>query len=792
MEKSAAIDYENSSATEIFFEIITAFKLPEEATFLECLQDTEGRFQKNESLLYDYKVEFPFSQSDSYFGGIMRAICGFHNSHGGLIIFGVHDVSRTAGKNEVVIDTEKVQRRLREDLSQEVNIEHNAYETKTGKVDVLLIAKRNIGVPPVRLNRKIDKYLPEHIYYREGPEVLNAQLVEENKNLKDLEWLYGERDHPSLETMTDNKIPQSLPASPSTLDTFIGRFQVVEDTMDWLLNKHRQPRLFLWGSGGSGKSSIAYEIASIVAQNGNGLLDRKNGQPFERVIYVSAKKTFLDPISAKIETFEGTDFTGALQLFRTILDLAHWTDETIKDWDEERCIEELEAMFDLEKQLIVIDDIDTVSTSEEDAGMEQLYNIVARCASQSKILYTLRNIPSYAKVSSIEVPGLDIKYEFPPFIKACVQKFKVSEPSLAEKEKIADISERRPLAIETILGLRRKTSSYEDAIKRWGSSGSQARDYLFSREYEQLDKSNKSRYLLATLSMFEQPVSSDALANILNFFSEEQIQDAIAECRDMFLKVTQEPKQKTDMYTLGLATRSYVLEVSKALDKFPNIQAKVRQYQSGIIAPNQALNNFIMQVIKRSNRDHGGAIKLMENKELPPAMIEHPSFKRAYAKLLSKSKPPRLMDARELFDQSLKLVPDGQNKDHELFHDWLRMEDDHGTGSQFCIDVCAKATRSDISPLQKSKFYRSLGYHEFKLANNLESSSPEESAKLRASSLTNNVWHFNTSDANLHVKMEKVSKEFEKFTNFCMRQRNVNLFLKRCRVNLRFKKILEI
>jgi hypothetical protein len=52
--------------------------------------------------------------------------------------------------------------------------------------------------------------------------------------------------------------------------------------------------------------------------------------------------------------------------------------------------------MEFETQFIVIDDIDTLVSSNEDLGMEQLFSVIARCAGGTKVLYTQRNLPSKA------------------------------------------------------------------------------------------------------------------------------------------------------------------------------------------------------------------------------------------------------------------------------------------------------------------------------------------------------------------------------------------------------------
>jgi hypothetical protein len=71
-------------------------KLPPDRLHLRppLLEDT-GVYVAEEGILWDFKRQWPVSYSDDYFAGIARLICAFANTIGGIIIFGVHDESRT-------------------------------------------------------------------------------------------------------------------------------------------------------------------------------------------------------------------------------------------------------------------------------------------------------------------------------------------------------------------------------------------------------------------------------------------------------------------------------------------------------------------------------------------------------------------------------------------------------------------------------------------------------------------------------------------------------------------------
>jgi hypothetical protein len=96
-------------------------------------------------------------------------------------------------------------------------------------------------------------------------------------------------------------------------------------------------------------------------------------------------------------------------------------------------------------RILVIDDVDTLTTKGLDAGFDFLYRTLSRCKSGSKVLYTLRNAPSQSLLNSIEMPGLAVNGEYEAFVTACSQQFGTEEPTATFCDSVlAKESERRP------------------------------------------------------------------------------------------------------------------------------------------------------------------------------------------------------------------------------------------------------------------------------------------------------------------------------------------------------------
>src|SRR5262249_12149149 len=132
----------------------------------------------------------------------------------------------------------------------------------------------------------------------------------------DLPKLYASRNDYGLDVEESYAETQSsLPPSPATLKEFIGRRDALDALYKWLFSSD-EPRYFLWGRGGSGKSTIAYEFARLES---GGKIPTKQGQPIDYVLYVSAKQIALDPLSRTIISNQGHDFATSKELFQAIL-----------------------------------------------------------------------------------------------------------------------------------------------------------------------------------------------------------------------------------------------------------------------------------------------------------------------------------------------------------------------------------------------------------------------------------------------------------------------------------------
>jgi hypothetical protein len=559
--------------SEVISEIIRQKELPTDCSdLLGYLTETGGNFISQEGNCWDFKREWPFSYSDDYFAGIARLVCAFANSNGGLIIFGVHDYERTGGHNRVQPNLDKLQLSLKQLLSDEPSLELRRYHTGTERgFDVLLVLPIPPSTMPLRFTRNAGSYKADIIWVRQGNEVIAAEP-------RHLAMLYCRVDHViGSDADDDNFLSGGLPPSPATIKRFVGRIRTVDDVFRWL-RLSDEPRTFLYGKGGSGKTTIAYEVAKTLRLSSTPF-KINGGDVLDNVIFVSAKQQSLNVMTQKSGSFVGLDFSNERELYEGILTLGNWSSEPLNELPLEELKNELRGLFDLTSNFVVIDDIDTLTTKGLEAGFDFLYGVLWRSKRRSKLLYTLRNAPSQSLANAIEVPGLE-EGDYEEFVEVCRTQFKLaSAPDRGlVLGRLSTISERRPLVVENIIALARTAGSYIRAIELFEeSAGEDVRNYVFQRKWNALPPTNHGRYVLAVLALDEQPLGfADLVA--LTRYEDQRVSDALSDVREMFLLVNEVGEEAT--YQLGAMTRSFVLEQSKSLDQYPAIKERVIKYRT--------------------------------------------------------------------------------------------------------------------------------------------------------------------------------------------------------------------
>ena len=639
--------------------------------FVSSLRDTDGIFRAQEDDLFDYKREFPHSISDDYFAGICRIVFGMHNSFGGILLLGVHDEKRTGGHNKKIVNIERLNTRLRELSGVSINVRHihvDLSDTTDGDenscIDLLIVPKRPSNSPPVALKNIVGRYKPGIVWIRRGHEVLEATS-------RDTGFLFGPRDLHSDDGA--NKIPSYLPNRPSTITNFVGRVDTLSDLFTWISSED-EPRKFLWGRGGSGKSTIAYELAKIVRDCGKSIAGY-DGTEFERVVFLSAKEKELNSERGKIQDSKNVDFSNLSEMLVALLIASDYSaEEDFSELNMEEKEARVKELFDFENTLVVIDDIDTLVTKGEEAGFDLLYKLALRAKKCVRILYTQRNQPLSSE-NAIEVTGFTRQEDLTEFVQNCCDQFKVPLPK--SEFMIGSLwrdTEGIPLIIETIIGLRKTCGDYPKAHQIFlERRGDEARKYLFEREYDALGRDNKARQVLATISEFDRPITNEEISAIVQY-GESGVAEAIGEVLGFFLSTSISPEGVT-MYYLNPVTKAFLREKTKSLDFGAAIVERVKNFKSA--GRRKSKEVAIVESKIQRLLDFGDVDSALEqvNSETSPTIVENAAFRMLRAGIYSKCNPPRTAEAREDFQYCV----DHGYENVEGMRQWYMLERNAGS-----------------------------------------------------------------------------------------------------------------
>ena len=696
-----------------FADFVESLVLPSsfEEAFAEYIEPETGKIVIQENSMLDFKDEFPSDFSSEYFGGILRLVCAFNNTDGGLIVFGIADKERRAGFNKESINIEHLNNVLRQILSNPVECVYRNYNSVVlgGEVDVLLVPKRPGGTLPTRALKDFGRYRAGDIYIRQGHEVLRA----EPRHVPKL-YCRTSDDFSSDEKPTVG----SLPPSPATVKQFVGRLKSLDALFSWLYTSD-EPRTFLYGKGGSGKTTIAYEFARIVRTSAY-KLPIYGGATIDQVVFLTAKERELSTVTSEIVDSRIKDFGTEEDLYRSILLLSDWSSEQdILTCSIDILKSELKSLLDNVTSLIVIDDIDTLTTKNMEGGFDFLYRTLCRCKSGSKILYTLRNAPTQSITNSIEVPGLEVGGEYEKFVEVCAQQFKVPSPDVHVRDVVLSaISERRPLIIESIVGLRRHSSNYEQAIAIFrGSGGDDARNYIFRREWNILPQDNRARSLVYTMALLNKPVSLDELRSILAF-DETGLRDALSAVSEIFLSVDHS-SDKTK-FSLGPLTTAFAIEEGRKLDRAAMIVARVDAYRKAFYPRNPRITEWQLKVDRVIAMPDGADRERqlqdlwsnLRDTSIEAKITEDPRFRAILGQVACSFNPPKLHEARENFKYCYSM---GYEFDIDIAKLWFHKEYSSGIGLEQCIDICNEVIASKVyTSIDKAEFWTRKGSVYFK------------------------------------------------------------------------------
>ena len=659
-------------------------------------------FKLQEGFLIDFKENIPTSFANGYGAGIIRLGLALFNTYGGLIVFGVLDEDFSIVGCEPEFDIEAYNRFLSDVSGKRIECLTRSYRIPGVDLplQVILVPRRGIE-QPAKLQRDLDKYKAGTLWVRDQHEVLSAST-------QHLALLYSRRDDYRLSVRRESgpSVHRSLPPSPATLHDFVGRNDLMQQLWRWFIFSD-QPRVYLHGPGGSGKSTMAYEFAKTVADEA-GVIGFPHGQPLDYVLYLSGKENELNTSTGRQQKYELSDFNDANSQYAQILCHAGMASgEEIFRLGHEDIERKLEELFNEFSGLIVIDDIDSLSRRNIDTGEENLFLQAVRSRRKTKILYTLRYVPPYALRSAIQVPGLNFEEEVPDFVAACCKQFRTPEPQVQELPQLQQRTSGLPLLIETIVGLRRDCSNYPNAFRIFDQrGGDEARRYLYQREYDKLDPNGRGKELLCALFLIDSKVTFTLLESILSSFPPDQIRDSISETSSIFLTSSENTVGETS-YQLSPPCVNLVRTLSPGLSFYGAIKRSVEQFRSieSKLTPTEISTLARMKRLIRSKL-HEDVINMASGIKIDDPIRVNPEFQSLLGQAFSRIGPAGFTQARECFNTAFQK----RHWDIFMMRQWYYVEMHSGYSLSDAQKICeAVVASADISARHKNEFFSKLG-----------------------------------------------------------------------------------
>jgi len=426
----------------------------------------------------------------------------------------------------------------------------------------------------------------------------------------------------------------------------------------------REPEQRLWllaGDGGKGKTAIAYEFATRVAEDAP--------KPLDVVIWLSAKRQrFLEGHAAEIETPDFWDLGSALERVLSAYGWLHKSSADMKQRQEE-ALDHLEVL----PALVILDDIDSL----EGEGLKALAFFVwdVTRKTRSKVLLTSRRVPYYGmEAFTCQVEGFQpASQEGRQYVHSRIVMFGLdpSTFSVGIVDQLIRDTDGSPLYIEDLLRLCKVGVPVSQAIREWKQRGGElARRYALGRELESLTRN--AREVLLACALWPGPVSlSDIQA--ATALKSDGVQSAVTELQQLFLVPRPRLIQDVPRFDLNLNTRQLVLETEADSERKRRIEsatkALVGKLQSTFRQHNR-ISEFVRQAVTLVVTDKHSEAEAT----LKAALKEYPENPDLLGQLgwvyKNWKSTPRITDAREHFLRSAQL----QCTQFEMFRHWTEME----------------------------------------------------------------------------------------------------------------------
>lgn len=529
-------------------------------------------------------------------------------------------------------------------------------------------------------------------------------------------------------SLAEDQVYTCLPLEDEVVRDFVGRHVELSQLRDWFENAHAK-RWALSGEGGKGKSAIAYSFARTLASRADTGIDA--------VLWISGKRRrFIEGQTICVDRPDFNDLNTAIE---SIIEAYGEASESPKDPQSQRefCIELLTEF----PALLVVDDIDTLDTSAEEAIEFLLMDLPN--LTRSRVLVTSRRALFGMQGSTTQIAGLS-PVDAEAFIRSRCDLMGISPHSvLRVKNKILDATDSSPLFIEDLLRLTQAGLDIAEAIGLWSDRrGDKARRYAMEREYERLDAD--ARNILLALSLQDHS-TVEQLGRALDW-DMNRVVDALEQLKLMFLVPS--PRQIGDDTRLALNqnTKKLVLDVFDDTDSYRRVQRQM-QAANGQLQTKRDEERRVSQTLRRARRFTNQCRPRDAERLLQNLLAEYPGRGDIHANLAwTYKKEGRVTDARQEFRRAHEL----RCHDRDAYWHWSDLEatEEEWTASEEIAELGLKVFPGDQGLLFRKGYAlhrRAKEEHNAGVANNAPKSCEKAISLLENSLKAGNAEEKNSS-----------------------------------------------
>ncbi|MDR7409893.1 MAG: putative DNA binding domain-containing protein [Armatimonadota bacterium] len=274
----------------------------------------------------------------------------------------------------------------------------------------------------------------------------------------------------------------SLPPRESIVVDFVGRSEELSVLNNWLSDPWLR-RCSIVGQGGCGKTALAYEFATKVAES----RFPYSGKRIDCIVWLSAKRKRFYAGEVREVSPDFSDFESLLSAILTAAGFTEYAELPVN----ERAAQVLELLSAF-PTLLIVDDLDTLLGRRDDPDVARAIEFVLDAIpkkERAKVLVTSRQAVLWAQAVYVKAFPKDSD-EGLAFVESRMKLLELeSLLGREQKREILRVTDGIPLYVEELLRLIKITANPRRAIQEWQQHGGRrAREFALARECEALGK----------------------------------------------------------------------------------------------------------------------------------------------------------------------------------------------------------------------------------------------------------------------------------------------------------------